>query len=110
MLSLGIKLRVAPLKNLPKYLPTIIHFWATSFARLHFVAAPAKFHEVGFSLYLQGVLRVIGGFRLEPVVGIEPTTDGLRNRCSTTELHWREGLEKPVKLNVFKLFNNAANF
>src|SRR6266498_1143239 len=25
---------------------------------------------------------------LEPVVGIEPTTYGLRNRCSTTELHW----------------------
>jgi hypothetical protein len=29
-----------------------------------------------------------GGRRLEPVVGIEPTTYGLRNRCSTTELHW----------------------
>jgi hypothetical protein len=27
-------------------------------------------------------------FSLEPVVGIEPTTYGLRNRCSTTELHW----------------------
>lgn len=25
---------------------------------------------------------------MEPMVGIEPTTDGLRNRCSTTELHW----------------------
>ena len=25
---------------------------------------------------------------MEPVVGIEPTTYGLRNRCSTTELHW----------------------
>lgn len=23
------------------------------------------------------------------MVGIEPTTYGLRNRCSTTELHWR---------------------
>jgi hypothetical protein len=23
------------------------------------------------------------------VVGIEPTTYGLRNRCSATELHWR---------------------
>jgi hypothetical protein len=22
------------------------------------------------------------------MVGIEPTTDGLRNRCSTAELHW----------------------
>ncbi len=27
--------------------------------------------------------------KLEPVVGFEPTTDGLQNRCSTTELNWR---------------------
>ena len=27
--------------------------------------------------------------QLEPVVGIEPTTYGLRNRCSATELHRR---------------------
>src|SRR5262245_59012742 len=27
---------------------------------------------------------------MEPVVGIEPTTDGLQNRCSTTELHWHQ--------------------
>src|SRR6266700_3848804 len=27
---------------------------------------------------------------MEPMVGIEPTTYGLRNRCSTTELHWRD--------------------
>ena len=26
---------------------------------------------------------------MEPVVGLEPTTDGLQNRCSTTELNWR---------------------
>ena len=26
--------------------------------------------------------------KMEPMVGIEPTTYGLRNRCSTTELHW----------------------
>ena len=26
--------------------------------------------------------------KLEPVVGIEPTTDGLQNRCSTAELNW----------------------
>ena len=25
---------------------------------------------------------------VEPMAGIEPATDGLRNRCSTTELHW----------------------
>ena len=30
------------------------------------------------------------GSRLEPVVGFEPTTDGLQNRCSTTELNWPE--------------------
>src|SRR6266536_3312240 len=33
-----------------------------------------------------------GSWRLEPVVGIEPTTYGLRNRCSTTELHWLNGI------------------
>ena len=27
--------------------------------------------------------------RMEPVVGFEPTTDGLQNRCSTTELNWQ---------------------
>src|SRR4051812_38516993 len=27
--------------------------------------------------------------RMEPAVGIEPTTDGLQNRCSTAELSWR---------------------
>ena len=25
---------------------------------------------------------------MEPAVGFEPTTDGLQNRCSTTELNW----------------------
>ena len=25
---------------------------------------------------------------MEPAVGVEPTTDGLQNRCSTTELSW----------------------
>ena len=29
-----------------------------------------------------------GERKLEPVVRIELTTYGLRNRCSTTELHW----------------------
>ena len=32
--------------------------------------------------------------RMEPVVGFEPTTDGLQNRCSTTELNWPN--EAPV--------------
>ena len=34
---------------------------------------------------------------LEPVVGIEPTTYGLRNRCSATELHRQ-------KFNVYRVF------
>ena len=31
---------------------------------------------------------------VEPAVGFEPTTDGLQNRCSTTELSWRPQAEK----------------
>jgi hypothetical protein len=31
--------------------------------------------------------------KVEPAVGIEPTTDGLQNRCSTAELSWPEGLQ-----------------
>ena len=27
-------------------------------------------------------------FKMEPAVGIEPTTVGLQNQCSTTELCW----------------------
>jgi hypothetical protein len=27
---------------------------------------------------------------VEPAVGFEPTTDGLQNRCSTTELSWHQ--------------------
>ena len=27
---------------------------------------------------------------MEPVVGIEPTTHGLQNRCSTAELNWQQ--------------------
>ena len=29
------------------------------------------------------------------MVGIEPTTDGLQNRCSTTELHWQSDADFP---------------
>ena len=36
------------------------------------------------------------------MAGIEPATDGLRNRCSTTELHWRNSLKnKHIRL-LFK--------
>ncbi len=38
-------------------------------------------------------------FIMEPMAGIEPATDGLRNRCSTTELHWQaRRRERPRKL------------
>ena len=30
-----------------------------------------------------------GDWKMEPMIGFEPMTDGLRNRCSTTELHWQ---------------------
>jgi hypothetical protein len=34
------------------------------------------------------ILGLSSGFRVEPTVGIEPTTGGLQNRCSTAELCW----------------------
>ena len=39
------------------------------------------------------ILGLSSRFRVEPAVGVEPTTCGLQNRCSTTELCWqvREG-------------------
>src|SRR5689334_7315964 len=41
----------------------------------------------------------IYGIKMEPIAGIEPATDGLRNRCSTTELHWRPAGEKSISRN-----------
>src|SRR5438128_5254127 len=38
--------------------------------------------------------------KLEPVVGLEPTTDGLQNRCSTTELNWRRYLNHQLELKI----------
>ena len=37
---------------------------------------------------------------MEPVVGLEPTTDGLQNRCSTTELNWRRYLNHQLELKI----------
>ncbi len=34
---------------------------------------------------------------VEPMAGIEPATDGLRNRCSTAELHWRPANDRHKK-------------
>ena len=31
---------------------------------------------------------------MEPVLGFEPRTDGLQNRCSTTELNWPKSCQK----------------
>ena len=39
---------------------------------------------------------------LEPVVGLEPTTDGLQNRCSTTELNWPRQLNSKSKMKNAK--------
>jgi hypothetical protein len=41
---------------------------------------------------------------MEPAVGFEPTTDGLQNRCSTTELSW------PEKLFCCQLLANSTRF
>ena len=37
---------------------------------------------------------------MEPVVGLEPTTDGLQNRCSTTELNWLSYLNLQLELKI----------
>ena len=31
---------------------------------------------------------------MEPVIGFEPTTDGLQNHCSTVELHWHASVSR----------------
>ena len=36
---------------------------------------------------------------LEPAVGIEPTTGGLRNRCSTSELRWHSESDRIIPEN-----------
>ena len=38
--------------------------------------------------------------KMEPAVGFEPTTDGLQNRSSTTELSW---LGYPLIYTVFQI-------
>ena|SRR6266404_1694733 len=42
---------------------------------------------------------------VEPMAGIEPATDGLRNRCSTAELHWL-----PVIAKLASAFVLASKF
>lgn len=38
---------------------------------------------------------------MEPVVGIEPTTDGLQNRCSTAELNWHPDTANSIRFISF---------
>src|SRR5665213_658408 len=39
--------------------------------------------------------------KVEPMSGIEPPTYGLRNRCSTTELHWLLAFKTQYVLLLF---------
>ena len=43
---------------------------------------------------------------MEPVVGLEPTTDGLQNRCSTTELNWLEPVRSSQTTSINKPSGN----
>ena len=36
------------------------------------------------------IYKCLNTCKMEPMAGIEPATDGLRNRCSTAELHWQQ--------------------
>ena len=46
---------------------------------------------------LRGTLRrAAPALKVEPMAGIEPATDGLRNRCSTAELHWLPSVHQLV--------------
>src|SRR5947208_1721837 len=45
--------------------------------------------------------------KMEPVVGLEPTTDGLQNRCSTTELNWLEPVRIVQTSNMTKPFHKG---
>jgi hypothetical protein len=42
---------------------------------------------------------------VEPVVGVEPTTDGLQNRCSTTELNWQHAARCSFHGNTHAITN-----
>ena len=46
--------------------------------------------------------------KLEPVVGFEPTTDGLQNRSSTTELSWRQS-EKGMSFVILWIKGRRRN-
>ena len=54
-----------------------------------------------FTLRIFGLREFGFPFKVEPAVGFEPTTDGLQNRCSTTELNWLKTLISLGFLSVF---------
>jgi hypothetical protein len=47
---------------------------------------------------------------MEPVAGFEPATDGLQNRCSTTELNWRKNGTNPALLIFAESASKASRF
>lgn len=48
---------------------------------------------------------------MEPGIGLEPMTDGLQNRCSTTELTWQKSLTKDYKnINLLFIKLSRASF
>ena len=52
------------------------------------------------------ILGLSSRFRVEPAVGVEPTTCGLQNRCSTTELCRR--IREDLTVSV--LIDSATGF
>ena len=54
-------------------------------AFLCFSVLPDEFYRMALDALILGLFH---RFRVEPAVGIEPTTGGLQNRCSTAELCW----------------------
>jgi hypothetical protein len=72
-------------QGISRFIKKIKDLRALSF---HIKKHPENYHHpsaFGASCASLGISRRLP---LEPMVGIEPTTYGLRNRCSTTELHW----------------------
>ena len=45
---------------------------------------------------------------MEPVVGLEPTTDGLQNRCSTTELNWLRYCQQINSVDKFRRLSRVC--
>ncbi len=68
-------------------------FHPCSFRELFLASSPSRLSNlvsvlVSFADALTSKPLLHAQLGMEPMAGIEPATDGLRNRCSTTELHW----------------------